>query len=258
MTCLNPTDYSGFSHQCSRWHQTCTLPNPHCVRTRPKLQPFLLHHYLRQISVRDWCWEDALQPIVQNFKQVEKAFPPAGCGKTCILQAIFLYATNSYMYLNVTRPRRTLVQSWNSAVGSEVKWNAALTYHRSVVALEHNGVPFSPINLPIFHGCGGLFIEQWMIKWRSAEGPSSFSFSPHPFPFVISSLSPGSPSPLSSLSSPLLGILVFLINSILYSKLLSCQYNYIKLRGRDKSFNSISILVSDKRIYAHVNCSDVK
>lgn len=65
--------------------------------------------------------------------------------------------------------------------------SAPLKCKRSVGASEHYGVPFSSINLPIFHGCGGLFIDQWMIKWWSTEGPSSFSFLffSHPFSFLL-------------------------------------------------------------------------
>lgn len=32
-------------------------------------------------------------------------------------------------------------------------------------ASKRYGVPFSSINLSIFHGCGGLLIDQGMIKW---------------------------------------------------------------------------------------------
>lgn len=57
---------------------------------------------------------------------------------------------------------------------------ALLKCNISVEALQHYGVPFSSINLPIFHGCEDLFIDQGMIKWWSSvpqREPSSFSFS---------------------------------------------------------------------------------
>lgn len=79
--------------------------------------------------------------------------------------------------------RRKFCQWWWSKMKS-----ALLKYNRSVEASEHYGVPFSSINLPIFHGCEGLFIDQGMIKWWSTvpqREPSSFSFFSHPLSSLL-------------------------------------------------------------------------
>lgn len=74
-----------------------------------------------------------------------------------------------------------------------------------------------------------------MEKHRGTE--LIFFFSPSSHFFLCLLVLP----PSASSSSPVLAVLIFSVNSILYWELPRCRYDYIKLRGRDKSFNSNSI-----------------
>lgn len=117
----------------------------------------------QEISTCDRCWKETLQCIVQNLKWGEKTFPlSAGCN--------LVNFPPLFTFHDETEEEKVCHWWWGKMKSAPLKCK------RSVRASEHYGVPFSSINLPIFHGCGGLFIDQWMIKWWSTEGPSSFSF----------------------------------------------------------------------------------
>lgn len=110
------------------------------------------------LSVRLWSWSR------QNVKRQRGG----GGGGRSQLDAIW------WTFMMKTEEEK-FCHHW----GSKIK-SALLKCNRSGEASEHYGVPFSFINLQIFHGCEGLFIDHGMIKWWSTvpqREPSSFSFS---------------------------------------------------------------------------------